>query len=221
MKSFSIILLLIICNSYHISAQHNISIQGGVSISNLQKYGSKTALQGAGVYSDLFSTTPYVAPYLGVEYEFHFKPYVFSTGISFLTIGASDFFYKGYNTAEMYITVPILVGRRWLLPKNFAITARLGFDLGWKVLNFGDVATAGNMNRANGNIGAAGVLQGTWKKFSLGARIHVGLTNYFSWDVNNNKEQIHFRHSAVSVYLGYKIWDSSVVKAKKSKRLGN
>jgi hypothetical protein len=213
MKILFAIFIYILININISHAQHSISIHGGGSVSNLQKYGTPTALEGAGVYSDLFSTTPYFSPYLGGEYEFHFEPYIFSAGISFLTIGADNFFYKNYSTAEMYLTLPLLIGRKWEVSNDFSISAKAGFDLGWKILNFGEIASAGNIDKANANIGAAGVVQVNWKRTSFGARLHVGLSNYFSWNVNNSKEQVHFRHSAVTLYVGYTLWKSKLKAA--------
>lgn len=202
-----------------ILAQHNISLQGGLTISNLQKYGTKSALESMSFYSDIYTTIPFYCPYLSLEYEFDYKKYRFSTGLSLLGLGANNFVFDNHSTAEMYLTLPLLAGIKWDLPKNFSITVEMGVELGIRVFNIGNVVLAKNTGRIGGNIGAVAGLETGWKNFRLGARLHIGLTDYFIWETSGSDEKVYFKHASGTVYLGYTLWKSGNAKKRKLEKL--
>ena len=61
-------------------------------------------------------------------------------------------------------------------------------------------------------------IEGAWKNLRFGTRFHLGLTDYFSWDVNNGKDIVHFKHASITIYLGYTLWNSKRSKEKRLER---
>ena len=218
MKKIIFIIIFSLGVFINLSAQHNISINGGLSISNLQKYGSPSALKKISVHNELFSTTPYYCPFLGLEYEFDFKRYRFSSGLSFLTMGANDFVFSNETTAEMYLSLPLLAGIKWPISSKTSIMIEAGAEFGLQILNMGTVLLGSRINKINGNIGLVAGIEGAWKNLRFGTRFHLGLTDYFSWDVNNGKDIIHFKHASITIYLGYTLWNSKRSKERRLKR---
>ncbi len=203
MKSILLVLLVGFCTN--IFAQHSISLEGGATVSNLQKYGSKIALEDISK-SEMFDTKPFYFPYLGLSYEFDWHPFCFSTGLSFLTMGATDLIIKNTTTSELYLNLPVLVGRKWDISADAFVSAKIGAEFGLKIINIGELVLAKNYNQLGSNIGAVGVIEGVFKNFKLGARLHIGLTNYYSWKMKSNQEIVDFKHSSLTIYLGYILW---------------
>lgn len=218
MKANACFLFLLIWMPATIQAQHNIALQAGITISNLQKYGSKVALENISLYGDIYNTTPLYCSYLSVEYEFDYKSYRFSTGLSFLSMGANRFVFEDSNTGEAYLTIPILAGKKWTLPKDFSITVEIGIEPGIRILNIGQVALA-SRNKIGGNIGAAMGVEASWKNLRIGARLHIGLTDYFIWETSGSDEKVYFKHASGTVYLGYTLWKSGEVEKRKLEKL--
>ena len=204
--------------------QHNIALNSGFSISNLLKYGSPAALKTINVYyGELFNTSPYYSPFLGIEYEFDFKRCRFSSGLSFLTMGADDFFFPNEPTGVTYLSLPLLAGIKWPISSKTSIMIEVGAEFGIEILNIGTV-TPGNrfFNKINGkiegNIGLVAGLEGAWKNLRFGTRFHLGLTDYTTWDVNYGKDITYFRHYSITIYLGYTIWNAEKSKERRLKR---
>lgn len=217
MKNIIFILFSITSISTSCIAQHSISIKGGMTISNLQKYGNEQALKDINLYYDgMFNTTPFYNPYLSLEYAFDYKPFRISSGLSLLSLGANNFIEKNSSTGKIYLTIPLLIGRKWRIVNNFSITAEIGGNFGLKILNIGDVELAKSMDRIEGDIGITGGLETSWKKIKLGTKLQIGLTNYFDWttQINNNTQRVDFRHSSITFYIGYTLWSSTKNKIK-------
>jgi len=61
-------------------------------------------------------------------------------------------------------------------------------------------------------------VEGKYRRFSLGARFHLGLNDFEKEYFNKEKDVMYLKHIGGTIYLGYTIWDSSRVKKKKKKK---
>lgn len=196
----SILLLFIVTFA---TAQHQISIHGGWTISNLQKYGDKAEIKKISAKGAMFDTRIYQFPYLAAAYEYDWGAFRFSTGLSFLTLGADNYFLPNEAVASMYLTVPLMAGRKWQLSDNTSLTASLGAEFGVRLMSTATITLASDAFRVRGNINAAGGLEVQHKRFKFGAKLHVGLTNYGSWGTT---PRVYFRHSGITAFIGYVLW---------------
>lgn len=192
-------------------AQHQISIHGGWTVSNLQKYGDQVKIQRISAPGAMFATRIYHFPYLAGAYEYDWEAFRFSTGLSFLTLGADNYFIPDEAVASMYLTVPLMVGRKWKLSDKTSLTASLGAEFGVRLMSTATITLASDMIRVRGNINAAGGLELQHKRFKFGAKLHIGLVNYSHWGTN---PRVHFRHSGITTYIGYLLWQRPTKKQK-------
>ncbi|WMX14880.1 hypothetical protein [Aureispira sp. CCB-E] len=205
-----LILHLLILN---LKAQHKISAYGGWTASKIQTFYSSDAKKHT-VDDDLFVLPILHSPYLSFEYEYDWKQLRLSTGISTTIWGTSEFFGDTQPWAEMYLNLPIIAGIRLDLPKNWNLTIESGFEAGIRILNVGVYFLDDFTPKFRGNLNAILGVEANWKQFRLGTRLQVGLTTFRYWD-----DDLWFKHSGLTTYLGYTIWDSTIAKEKRAKRL--
>lgn len=187
------------------NAQHKISGYVGWTASKLEVYSKTNATINNLDYGFLHT------PYLAFEYEYDWKKLRFSTGLSGIGMGASDFFGKDTHWGGVYINIPILAGINWDLPKNWGLMVESGVEAGLKLVNIGDITTIDDMNnKVKGNINAVLGLESNWKRFRFGVRLQVGLTDFNKWS-----NSATLKHVGVTTYLGYTLWDSGKKKASK------
>lgn len=194
-------------------AQHKISAYGGWTASKIQVFLSPDKRKGP-IFNDLFKLPILHKPYLSFEYEYDWKKLRLSTGLSVTIWGTSEFFGDTQPWAEMYLNLPIIAGLRLDLPKNWNLTIESGFEVGVRLTNIGIYFLDDFDNKFRGNLNAILGAEANWKQFRLGTRLQVGLTTFRYWN-----DDIWFKHSGLTTYLGYTIWDSKIAKEKRVKRL--
>lgn len=134
-----------------------------------------------------------------------------------LTLGSSSVFIKNLALAELYLTIPLIFGKKWNLPKNWSLTAALGFEVG---VYRSAVSGVTFMGKSDWNMNAILGLEANWRRFRFGARLQVGLTIYeVIYNVKDRSKDIALRHSGLTVYLGFTLWDSKKSKGWRAKRL--
>lgn len=198
-------------------AQHQLSIQGGWNFSSLYKVGSRETIQASTFNAEIFAFTPIHLPYLGVKYNYNLPSsnLRFSTGISFLSMGAMDFFWKGTRWAYLYLTVPLMVGTSFKVSDQVNLAIEGGVEGGASLTNVGDLENAARIGQTRYY---AGILLGgefNYKRMSLGIRGHLGVNNFDRWVFTAIQETMYFRHIGGTVYIGYTFWDSAKAKQKK------
>ncbi len=212
----NILSLTILFLSFGISsqAQHKISAYGGWTASKIQVFLSPDKRKGP-IFNDLFKLPILHKPYLSFEYEYDWKKLRLSTGLSIAIWGSSAFWGDPDIWAEMYLNLPIIAGFRLDLPKNWNLTIESGFEAGMRLTNLGIYFYPDDYEfKFRGNLNAILGVEANWKQFRLGTRLQVGLTTFRYWN-----DDIWFKHSGLTTYLGYTIWDSKIAKEKRAKRL--
>lgn len=194
-------------------AQHKISAYGGWTASKIQIFLSPDSKKGP-IFGDLFALPVLHRPYIAFEYEYDWKRLRLSTGLSTTIWGTSEFFGDTQPWAEMYLNIPIIAGVRFDLPKHWNLTLESGFEAGVRLTNIGVYFLDDYEPRFRGNLNAILGVEANWKHFRLGARLQVGLTTFRYWS-----SDLWFKHSGITTYLGYTIWDSKIAKEKRAKRL--
>lgn len=198
----------------NIKAQHKISAYVGWTASKIQTFYSSNAIKRP-VHDDLFALPVLHKPYVAFEYEYDWKKLRLSTGLSTTIWGASAFFGDPDIWAEMYLNIPIIAGFRLDLPKKWNLTIESGFEAGMRLTNLGIYFYPDDYEfKFRGNLNAILGVEANWKQFRLGTRLQVGLSTFRYW--NND---IWFKHSGITTYLGYTLWDSKIAKEKRAKRL--
>lgn len=209
---FLIVLTFLITNQ-HIYGQHKISAYAGWSASKIQIDLSPDVQKGP-TFNEFFALPIFHSPYAAFEYEYDWKRLRFSTGLSVGTWGASEFFGDHLPFAEMYLNIPIIAGGRFLLPKEWGLTIEGGVELGMRLTNIGIYFIDDYDFKFRGNINAVVGLEADWKRFRFGTRLQIGLSTFRYWNAD-----IGFRHSAITTYIGYTLFDSVESKKKLAKRL--
>ncbi|WMX12864.1 MULTISPECIES: hypothetical protein [unclassified Aureispira] len=216
MKNIILILLFTFSSSF-ISAQHNISATAGWTVSTLYKVGTRAALNTSSYYADLYEFTPFYTLNINVKYEYTYNLFRLSTGFSLLSLGANDYFFKGFENVFMYLTIPVLLGYKKNFSKEISLVIEGGSEFGLSLANVGSVINAAKKGQTRPYIGLLFGIEGKYKRFSLGARFHLGLNDFEQHTFSSKNETIYFKHIGSTIYLGYTIWDSSKVKKKKQK----
>ncbi len=201
-KTFLIILLISSC--YYSQAQHQISAYGGWTVSKIQQKIKSNTQQGT-EYNQLYQLPILHSFYMAFKYEYHLKRFRFSTGISHTVFGTSSFFFKDTPWTTTYLNIPLMIGSTWKISKQTSLTAECGIEAGLEI----GVSPNKISNQSYGIIAGVVGLEFQWKRFRLGSQLHLGLTKY------RNTSYSILRHSAITTYLGYTLWDLAKAKEKK------
>lgn len=217
MKTISVVIALIFFFYTTIEAQHRLSITGGWTFSSLYKTGTPKAFENHYYYADLFRFSPIHMPDLGIKYTYQYKFFRFSTGISFLSLGTRDFFWKGTGWAHLYLLVPLLFGRQFEVTKNFTFTLEGGLEAGTSIMNVGSIIILGR-EQSRPYLGLSIGIEGQYKRFFIGMRGHLGLNNFDYYTFNAQQETLYFKHMGGTLYLGYTFWDSKKARERRDRR---
>jgi len=217
MKNIILVLLLIFYNSI-LSAQHSISVTGGWTFSTLYKVGNEEAFKADAFYG-LYNFSLFHAGNINAKYEYTHQSFRLSTGLSLLSLGANGYFSKDGDIAYMYLTVPVLFGYKTTFSENLSLVIEGGGEVGVSVSRVGSVEVLGRRGKTRYYVGLLFGVEGKYKRFSFGARFHLGLNDFEDHTFSRNEETLYFKHIGSTIYLGYTIWDSSKAKQKKEKKL--
>lgn len=208
-----ILALLFVCSNSLLFAQHSISVTGGCTFSTLYKTGSKAALNS---YSYKPTYPFFYAGNIGAKYEYRHQSFNLSTGLSLLSLGSNDFW--GLDIAYMYLTVPVLFGYKKNFSKDWSLVIEGGGEVGGSVSRVGSVEVLGRRGQTRYYLGLLLGVEGKYKRFSFGARFHLGLNDFEDHTFSRSQETVYFKHIGSTIYLGYTIWDSSRIKKKKKSK---
>ena len=215
MKNIIFLTILFAFSSSLLSAQHSISVTGGWTFSTLYKVGNKEALKADSRYG-LYNFSLFHAGNINAKYEYTHQSFRLSTGLSLLSLGTNGYFFKDGDIAHMYLTVPVLFGYKKSFSKDLSLVVEGGAEGGPSVMNVGSVVTSSRMSQTRRYyVGLLLGLEVKYRRFSLGARFHLGLNDFEEHLFNNNQDALYLKHIGGTIYLGYTIWDSSRVKKKK------
>ncbi len=210
MKNIILFLIFIIFQNF-IQAQHKISAYGGWTASKIQVYSNT---QKNPLDDELFAFPILHRPYLSFEYELDWKKLRLSTGLSTTIWGTSSTWGGTLQWAEMYLNLPIIAGLRLDLPKSWNLTIESGFETGIRLTPLGVYHLDDFEAKIRMNVNIILGIEANWKQFRLGTRLQIGLTTFRHFN-----DDIWFKHSGLTTYLGYTIWDSKIAKEKRVKRL--
>ncbi|MBL4648348.1 MAG: hypothetical protein JKY03_01360 [Aureispira sp.] len=213
-----ILVLLLSFSSNLLSAQHSLSITGGWTFSTFYKVGTKEALKASSYYADLYEFTPFHTLNINVKYEYTHQSFRLSTGLSLLSIGSNDYFFEGFENVYMYLTVPVLFGYKKDFSKDISLVIEGGAEAGPSLANVGSVVNLAKRGQTRYYIGLIFGVEGKYRRFSLGARFHLGLNDFEKEYFNKEKDVMYLKHIGGTIYLGYTIWDSSRVKKRNKKK---
>lgn len=215
MKPLFVIVLFLFFGSHTIYAQHSISINAGWTISNLYKVASIETFNNASYYDEHLNLTLFDAPYASINYNYLHNNFRLSTGLSALSLGANNYIlYSGVG--YMYLVAPILAGYQVNFSEKFSMVIEGGADVGLGISRVASVSLPSKVGVARPYIGMVFGLEGKYKRFSLGAKFHLGLNVFEEVTYNKGQNVMHLKHIGGTVYIGYTLWDSSKnVKRKK------
>lgn len=189
-------------------AQSRISILGGWTASKIRAVNPNPP---SGVYyGSLVNFSFMYFPYLAFEYEYDYRKLRLSTGISLMVFGANDTpFYGSFPWGTGYWVIPLLAGYHLKLDKGWGMVFEGGGDIGIQNGRTGGLMSGGSYW---GNINAVIGIELAYKRFRLGVRGHWGLTDFRYFD------PIIYKHTAVTTYLSFDLWDHAKCKARKLKK---
>jgi hypothetical protein len=199
------LLLFITSTGY---AQSRISAYGGWTASKIRAIYDKNTYQPGPLAGDSFVSFPFWHTInLWGEFEYDYKKLRLSTGFGFMAIGAgSSPGFPSYPWVTAYYTFPLLGGYKLELDKGWDIVFEGGVEIGIQ-LGGGTVRTGGGARWGNINIVTA--VETEWKNFRLGVRGHLGVTNF------RRIYDILYKHTAITTYIGYTLWDHKKCKARR------
>lgn len=177
-------------------SSHHFRVYGGWTYSYLQRSPSSNAPPDARI--------PLHFPYMGFEYEHNEGIWRLSSGVVCTVFGANDDFSPGSQLpyADAYLAVPLLVGPRWQLGRarrNVSfLTLEVGVEIGVALMHY--QAQTGS---TWGNINTAAALEWEYRRFRLGSRLQLGVTNYRIIQGST------YRHLGVTTYVGYELWTAA------------
>jgi hypothetical protein len=218
MKKLFLLVALASLSSNTSFGQHSLSITGGWTFSTLYKIGTPTAFEHHYYYSDLFDFSLIHFPNFNLKYNYNAQAFRFSTGLSFLSIGTRDYFWKGTRWAYLYLTVPVLVGRRFKFSKHHSLALEGGIEAGTSVMMVGDLVNAAKFKETLPYVGLILNIENSYKRFIFGIRGHLGLNNFDYYVFSTPQETIYFKHISGTVYIGYTFWDSHKAKIRRQQR---
>ncbi|BDS10806.1 hypothetical protein [Aureispira anguillae] len=194
--------------------QHSISINGGWTYSNLYQLATKEAFEASYYHKELFDFGVVHMPFLGMKYEYIYHSLRLSTGINVLSMGANHYYLEGAENIYMYLTFPIIVGYQFNFKNNYSLVLEGGVEGGTSIANVGSVVALARYKQTRPYIGLLLGLEGKYKRFSLGAKFHLGLNVFdkFVFGATYDDDTLYFKHIGGTVYLGYTLWNSSQSK---------
>jgi hypothetical protein len=201
------LLILLWTNLSYSVAQSRISITGGWTASKVRAI-NPNPLSG-GYYGSLVNFSFLHYSFQGFEYEYDYKNLRLSTGFSLMVLGAGNLpLFSTLPWTTGYWVIPLLGGYNLQLGKGWGIIFEGGSEVG--------IATNGQPGAVLqtggtywGNINAVVGVELGYKRFRLGVRGHWGLTDfrYFL--------PITYKHTAITTYLSYDLWDHAKAKARR------
>lgn len=207
-----ILLLSLFLMSLGSTAQSSISLEAGWTVSQLRRYDIDTFQPGP-VFDELNQYPPLHAPYIGITYQWTHKNLCLSTGISMMTMGSSRMpFATQSSWPTYYWTIPLLIGYQWELANQWQMTIEGGFDIGFQQGSSGLIGSGTYW----GNIGAALGAEIRYRRYQLGMRGHWGVTNFRV--IGPLGARSILRHTALTTYIGYMLWDQRIVKTRRSEK---
>jgi len=212
-KMIRILIIVFLCLCVKVNAQYKISANGGWTISKLQKQMAPSLKPGV-IYNELYAFPVHHAPYLSFEYEYDWKSWHFSTGLSFMSLGTGEFMFDDTPWTGDYISIPLAIGLNWDLPKGFGLTLETGIEAGLD-LEISYVTFNAHKKRIKGNVNLILGIEGNWKRFRLGVRAQGGVTEF---EIIGQNRDLVLRHSAITTYIGYTFWDSKKAKERRAKQ---
>lgn len=210
-------LLIAICISNASVGQSKINIYGGWTPSKILVYATEELRQRT-YFSDLYRLPVYHSPYFALNYEYTHKSFVFTTGLSCFVLGTSEFFLADHSMAMMYINIPLFGGHKWNFSKGWGLKIEGGAEVGVGALNMGLVTFLSTANQTRMNVNLTLGVEGEWKRLRFGTRVQVGVTDYQEVGPSPTARGV-LRHSAITTYIGYTLWDSVKAKERRKKRL--
>jgi len=210
MKKIQLIIILVSFLALSVHAQHKISAYGGWTMSKLQSQIHEGFKKGA-LYNQLNRFPVLHAEYFSFEYEYSWKRFQFSTGWSWVVMGTSNHPLVGFAWKNWYITLPIYGGMHWEFPKDWGLTVETGVEIAYQQ---GVGLYDGGTGSLWGNINAVLGVEGNWKRFRFGTRLQIGVTKFRVYAGEST-----LRHSGLTTYIGYTLWDSEKAYHRRAKRL--
>lgn len=207
------ILWLLLLWSGTMYAQSRISLYGGWTVSNIRAIYDKNTFQPGPLAEDSFTKFPFWhTPYMGIEYEYDYKKLRLSTGFIMMSMGAGGMpLYPDYPWVMAYYTFPLLGGYHLKLDKGWDMVFEGGVEIGFQHGNQGNFQTRGGGSHW-GNINLVVAIETEWKNVRLGVRGHLGVTNFRRLSV------FTYKHTGITTYLGYTLWDHGKCKARKLRK---
>jgi hypothetical protein len=202
------LIIYFIIYTQSIIAQSRISLYGGWTASKLRAIYDKNVYSPSPAAEYAFINFPFLHTiYMGGEFEYDYKKLRLSTGFSFMAIGAGRLpVFPEYPWVTAYYTFPLLGGYNLKLDKGWNIVFEGGVEIG--IQRGGSVLQTGRGARW-GNINVVAAVETEWKHFRLGVRGHLGVTTFRTID------PIIYKHTAITTYLGYTLWDHAQCKARR------
>ena len=215
MKCAWIILFSLIATT--LLAQSRISLQTGWTISRIRAVYDKEQVQPGPYFDQLVKFKPWHTWCIGAEYEYDYKKLRLSVGFTTLSLGAGNTpLFPDYPWVKAYWMIPLLGGYHLKFPNGWGLVFEGGVE--------GGIQNEGNWNNIpNGLsmwiINAIVGVEGEYKQFRLGIRGHWGLNTF------QQLGEISYKHTAITTYLSYTLWDHAKAKQRRlereqAKRLG-
>ncbi|WP_156039952.1 outer membrane beta-barrel protein [Aureispira sp. CCB-QB1] len=201
----NIFLLFFITSYFVANSQHQISIHGGWTASKIVEF-RKPSIPTGSSYDDLHAFPMHHGVYGSIEYEYMLHPFKLSIGVSASEFGTSKYIVGPWAT--YYISIPMMLGYHWSLPKNFGVTLEGGAEIGIETSS-----TVFNYNKSQVlALGTVGI-EAAWKRLKFGVKGHFSLNPFRDW----NTAYLH--HSGITTYIGYTLFDSAQNKKRRAKHL--
>lgn len=202
---YILVILFFVANYFIANSQHQISLHGGWTASKIVEF-RKADIPVGSSYNDLHAFPMHHGIYGSIEYEYMLHPFKLSVGLSASEFGTSR--YIAGPWATYYISIPMMLGYHWKLPKNFSITLEGGAEIGIETSS-----TVFNYNKTQLlALGTVGV-EAAWKRLKFGLKGHFSMNPFRDW----NTAYLH--HSGMTTYIGYTLFDSVKNKERRAKRL--
>lgn len=211
MKWRNNVLWLLLLWSGTMYSQSRISLYGGWTASKIRAIYDKNTFQPGPLAGDSFTKFPFWHTiYLGGEFEYDCKKLRISTGFSMMAMGAGGSpGFPEYPWVTAYYTFPLLGGYILELDKGWEMTFEGGVEIG---LQRGGATLRTGGGSHWGNINLVAAVETEWKNFRLGVRGHLGVTNF------RRAYTIIYKHTGITTYLGYTLWDHGKCKARKLRK---
>lgn len=149
-------------------------------------------------------------PFVGMALECSYRRLFLETGLSYMALGARSTPISGSNAwSAHYITLPFLMGYRSFTSKHTQLILEGGTEL---ALQVAEVPAYGSGGLDWGSLNLVVGLQARWKAFSLGTRLHIGVTKF------RYLQTTALRHAGWTTYVGYIINGVQKKRTKISKK---